>query len=875
MNLAQAMSRVPTHVEKLDNGMTVVVRQDSSAPVVAIVTHVGVGYLDEPDELTGISHVLEHMFFKGTPRLAPGELGRATKQAGGILNASTGYDRTLYYTVLPSNSLEHGIELQSDALLHSLIDGDELARELQVIIQEAKRKLDSPHAVAQETLYETMFDLHRLRRWRIGTEAGLSRLEREDVFDWYRRTYRPDRIVLSIAGDVDPAQVLELVRTSYGRLEAVGDPPDAGPPEPEHSGLRYRELGGDVKRAYMVWGWQTPGPLHADTAALVVLAVTLGLGWASRLYRGVRDRGLASEAGARNATVRDNGVFGASAVAEPDQALEALRAMAGFLDGSRAMVVREAELERARRIVEARTLRALETAQGQAMMAAEWQALGDWRLGEQHLERILAIDAGDVERVAATWLTPDRATIFVYRPGQREILQPGADGSETLFARNGAVLPAPTELDVAPPTPRESRKVGCAQPVDGVHICTVGDDVRLVILPRRSSPLLTLALAFDGGINTEPANESGWTGLMARTTLKGTARRDAAAIAEAAESLGGSVAPSVSADTMDWSITVPSRHLQAAYGLVHEIVYSPTFPETELATERAATLARLVQLRDDMFAYPLRLALEAAFRDHPYGHRIEESEEALLRVSTGILHARHREYVVNGRPSVFVVGDVDPHEIIELTADSLAGGGSERPAAASAGWPADPETRVVERETAQTAIAIAFPGPARNDPDALALRVFANAIGGLGGALFEDLRSRRSLAYTVSAFPVARRLGGAFAAYIATSPDRAEEARHELIHGIARLAETPLPAPDLERAQRYTIGVRRIQTQTNGAQLDQLAHALMLGRGLDEIRDLEDRVQALTPETIRDAAMRWIDPHRVVSGEVRGIGASR
>jgi zinc protease len=181
----------------------------------------------------------------------------------------------------------------------------------------------------------------------------------------------------------------------------------------------------------------------------------------------------------------------------------------------------------------------------------------------------------------------------------------------------------------------------------------------------------------------------------------------------------------------------------------------------------------------------------------------------------------------------------------------------------------------VERETAQTAIAIAFPGPARNDPDALALRVFANAIGGLGGALFEDLRSRRSLAYTVSAFPVARRLGGAFAAYIATSPDRAEEARHELIHGIARLAETPLPAPDLERAQRYTIGVRRIQTQTNGAQLDQLAHALMLGRGLDEIRDLEDRVQALTPETIRDAAMRWIDPHRVVSGEVRGIGASR
>ena len=170
---------------RLANGLTALVRVDHSAPVVAIVTHLQVGYFDEPDELAGISHVLEHMFFKGTPTRGPGQIAQQTKAAGGYLNAATIYDRTSYYTVLPSRSLEEGLAIQSDALLHSVLDDDELRRELQVIIQEAKRKLDQPGAVAAETLYELMHDQHRMRRWRIGTEAFLQSLTRSQLADFY------------------------------------------------------------------------------------------------------------------------------------------------------------------------------------------------------------------------------------------------------------------------------------------------------------------------------------------------------------------------------------------------------------------------------------------------------------------------------------------------------------------------------------------------------------------------------------------------------------------------------------------------------------------------------------------------------------------
>ncbi|HMA23813.1 MAG TPA: insulinase family protein, partial [Gemmatimonadaceae bacterium] len=155
---------------RLSNGLTVLIRRDPSAPVVAIVTYVNAGYFDETDDVVGIAHVLEHMYFKGTPTRGVGEIAKQTKAVGGYLNAATIYDHTSYYTVLPSSGFSHGLDVQADAYARSLIASDELARELEVIIQEAKRKADNPPAVATETLYELLHDRHRIRRWRIGRE---------------------------------------------------------------------------------------------------------------------------------------------------------------------------------------------------------------------------------------------------------------------------------------------------------------------------------------------------------------------------------------------------------------------------------------------------------------------------------------------------------------------------------------------------------------------------------------------------------------------------------------------------------------------------------------------------------------------------------
>src|SRR4051794_10818055 len=290
----------PTSVRRtvLPNGLKVLVREDRSAPVVAIVTYVSAGYFDETDDIVGIAHVLEHMYFKGTPSRGVGEIAKQTKAVGGYLNAATIYDHTSYYTVLPASGFVHGLEVQADAYANSLMDAGELGRELEVIIQEAKRKSDNPPAVATETLYELLHDRHRIRRWRIGREPGLRALTRESLVRFYRNFYHPGNTVLSIVGAVDPDEAMAHVQRLYGGLPA-GEPARVrGPDEEGTGGFRYREWSGDIGQTQLAIGWRTPGTMHPDTSLLDLASTILGTGRASRLYRAVRDRKLASSVSA-------------------------------------------------------------------------------------------------------------------------------------------------------------------------------------------------------------------------------------------------------------------------------------------------------------------------------------------------------------------------------------------------------------------------------------------------------------------------------------------------------------------------------------------------------------------------------------------------
>ncbi len=864
------------HRTVLANGLTVIVRPNKSAPVVAIVTYVKAGYFDETDDVVGIAHVLEHMFFKGTASRGVGEIARQTKASGGYLNASTIYDHTRYYAVLPSSGFQAGLEIQADAYANSAIDGAELARELEVIIQEARRKEDNPSAVAVETLYELLHDRHRIRHWRIGREQGLRALTRDHVLGFYRNFYRPRSTILCIAGDVAVDEAMREVERHYGALPDGEVARTPGPAEPGHTGARYRELSGDVTQSQLVMGWRTPDAAHPDTPLLDLAAVVLGAGRASRLYRAVRERKLVSSISAGNYTPTELGVFTIHAEAPPATALDAARGVWDQMRQAVAAGFAADELERARRIFEARWIRRLETMEGQANHLADWEAMGGWALGDEYLERVLLAGSDDVAAAVRRHLDPGAAGMVLYRPQASPPMATGAAEMRALLEQ-GAPPPLRSIPAVAAAPARPAPRAPDLERVEaGVRVYRTAAGVPILVRRKPHAPMTHLGLFVTGGVRDEGATRAGLTSLTARTAVKGTGRRTAEQLAAAAETLGGSVSPSVGGESFGWTISVPGHHAAAATELLADVVQHPSFPADALDTERALVLADLALLRDDMYRYPMRLLVEAAYPDHPYGAPVLGTERTVPALTVEDVRGWHRERVLAGQTVVAVVGDDDPDRLARLLAaefDALSSGTAV--AIAPPAWPTATKARAEVRDKAQTALAIAYPSPGRLDEERFAAHLLAGVASGLGGRFFDELRDRQSLAYTVHAFPSERPLGGLFAAYIATSPDKEEVARRGLLAEFAKLRESPVTADELARAQAYAIGTYAIRQESGGAVLADVVDAWMFGAGLSELDEHDARVRAVTPAAILALARRWFDESRRVEAVVRGAAGER
>ncbi len=866
------MNPFSIHRTILPNGLTVIIQEDHSAPVVAIVTYVKAGYFDERDDENGLAHALEHMFFKGTARRGVGDIAKETKASGGYLNAHTIYDNTTYYTVLPSSGFERGLDIQADAYANSVIAADELAKEMEVIIQEAKRKSDNPSAVATETLYELLHDKHRMRRWRIGREPGLRSFTREKMTAFYRNFYRPSNTILAISGDVDPDAALRRVADLYGSLTSEKPVPQPGPPEPEHTGFRYRELSGDIAQSQLVLGWRTPGTLDPDTPVLDVTASVLATGRASRLYRAVREKKLASSVSAYDYTPTELGVFVVHAETEPPKTADAASAIWAQLQDLRERDIDAQELTRVHRIFEARWVRRLETAEGRANYLSEWQALGDWRLGDEYFRRYMSATTSDVKRVAKKYLAPERTAALVYRPESAPVVaREAADMQRILSAGKHESLQAVPVAGVVSAT--RSTTATLEREEAGVSIFRTPAGVPILVRRKAGTPIANIGVYITGGAVEEPADLAGLTLLTARTMLKGTANRTASQIAEEAEMLGGSISPSAGSDSFGWSFSVPSARLSEALALLGDVIQNPTFPPEALETERAVALSNVAMLRDDMFRYPMRLANSLAFAHHPYGSPVMGTEDSLKAISAEHVADWHRTRVLGSEIVIGVVADSDTQSIADEVAREFSRlelrplGDTPKPK-----WPDRVEVAAESRDKAQTAMVLAFPAPDRKNTSRFAASLIGTVASGLGGRFFDELRDRQSLAYTVHAGASEKRLGGIFISYIATSPEKEDIARAGLLAEFAKLRDGTVSDDELSRAKEYTVGSHAISQELGATLLAEMLDAWMFGDGLKEITEYETRVRSVTAAEMRDLARACFDPDRRVEGIVRGVG---
>lgn len=899
--------------ETLPNGLTILVKENHASPVAAVLISVKAGYFQEEDRVNGIAHVIEHMLFKGTPRRSEDEqIAREVRELGGYINAGTYYEETTYYLTVPSQHVKNALDILTDACRHSLLDGGELAKEIEVIVQESLQKRDNPNAMLLESLYALAFDAHRLRRWRIGHPEMLREFRRDDLAAFVRDNYAPQNMTLTVVGDVDGAQVLELARRLWADAPRTTRARELSPLEPPHDGFRYQRLGGQTKQNLLLFAMPVPDMLHPDAAPLMVLSSLLSDGRSARLYQRLKEeQKLVSSAWASYEGFEQMGLFTLGAESLDDDPLSVEKALWDEVRRIQNEAVDPADLERLKTRLEARRLFAQEEVMGMARTLAHYEQMGDYRLADVLVERLRAVTPDDVRRVARAYLRLDRAALLEYLPAATTapaappatelqarleaaytaavIDSEDANSEDTAVMPNAAISPSSTVLpDVtgvtnAASAPTVFARSGIAETQD---IALPGGG-RLLYQARQDLPIVALNVVARGGKKREQREIAGITNLMLKSSPKGalaTSRLPALSayeIAERIESLGTGIGLSAGMEYFGYGIKATTNALREAFDIFAAVLAQPAFAPDEVDKEKQAIYADIRRQQDNNYSLANDLLNAARYGEqHPYGLPANGAAESVAALTTADLRRWHDTQVSRDNMIVALAGGISVNEAVDLLADLLEKKGERKKEEAEEGaalspfsFLLSPETvteRAVYRDKQQTAAMMGFGGADMFSPDRFALDVLNEITAGMGGRLFRAVRGDNALAYQVTSAHRARVDTGSFVTYTSTAPENEARARDLILDALRTLQAEPVTDEELRMAKASILGEHVINMQTFAAQAGELAVIGAYDLPLDESERYLRQTQAVTAEQIMDAARRYFDTERYWLGVVRG-----
>jgi zinc protease len=505
---------------------------------------------------------------------------------------------------------------------------------------------------------------------------------------------------------------------------------------------------------------------------------------------------------------------------------------------------------------------------GAALAAAE--ALDEVSFLDREYAALGSVRPEEVWAAASKYLQPDSVSAVAYLPGDQ-----GAELTATTLEQAFAVtaLRQPSSQQVGRPTVRPAAGTTGRWEAGVLHTGLPGSD--LLVRRKPGVPLVTLGM-YVPRIDFDPPSKAGLGALTIRSSVRGAGDLDSGSLAFAFERLGGRLGATAASDWVGFGTTVLADHLGEAAALLDLVFTSPRLGENEISTERGLMVIEAEQVMDDMFRYPFQLAFAEAFGDAGYGLPVGGLPHTLGAISGTDVRGWHERGLLAARPVIIAVGDVDPEEATATLA-GVFGDRAPRPEqrhGAPLAWAAGTGARIVQREKAQAAVAMAFPGPKRRDPDRVAAEVWAAVASGLGGRIFEALRDRRSLAYTVLASSWQKGRAGALVTYIATSPAREEEARMAMLHELGRFTREQVTPEELEQAVSYLAGQAEVGRQSGAALAGEMLEAWLAGNGLGELENPAAAFRAVSAADVLRVAERYLQEALKVEGVVRGTGIS-
>lgn len=830
----------------MDNGMVGLVKPDSSAPVAAIQVWVGTGSIHEDDYLgAGLSHYVEHMFFKGTPTRTTGQITREINDAGGSVNAYTSLDRTVYHTVIPAANWTVALDVFSDALMNAAFPEDEWEREQNVILQEMEMGRDSPQRQLNRILWSTAFRVHPYRHPIIGYEEVFLQTDRNDLIEFHNRHYVPDNMIFAMVGDVDPHDAEQRIRAAFSDFSRRARAPVIIPQEPPQVSERQARKTGDYEVSRISIGWHTVPISHPDAAALDLLAFVIGRGASSRLNLDLRDeQGLVHSIGAWSFTPGEPGLFGISATFDPEREQEVKAAIYEKIEKWRSDGFSDAEVAKARRNILVGALSDMQSMRGQvdSIASGEFYA-GDPRFFETYARLINQVTPESLSQVLDRYIIRERQTTALLTPDSvvDEIYHPSE------LADTQVLMPQRQTLD------------------NGIPLI-VREDNRL--------PLTYVSVALLGGLLSEDEENQGISQFMSELLLRGTATRSARDIAEEVESMGASLSTFSGQNSFGIQGVSLADDSERLLEILVDSLINAAFPEREIERQRSRQLADIRAQRENPMEIAHSKVRAALYPNHPYSWTTAGAEETVSRFTREELREHLQRHLLSGNIAVSIFGNISPEDARVKVEKHFA----NIPKGDAMNYSFDLELpdlpkRVESREPRrQTIYMMAFPGISLMDERLAAMDLAQTALSGLSSRLGMEVREKRGLVYFVGAFQRPGLDAGHFALYAGTSEDEIPELERLMEEEIERIVSEGFDEDELARAVEQMAG-RHYESLQDNLRLSQ-ASALneLYGLGYDYPFLAEERIRSVTPEQVQQAAQEILDMQKRVVSIVFPVG---
>ena len=833
-------------VNKLPNGQTLVIYEMHNNPIVTIDTWIKTGSINENDKNNGISHFLEHLFFKGTKTHPTGDLDRILESKGAVVNAATSKDFTHYYITIPSEFFDTALELHSDMLLNPQIPRKEMEKERKVVLEEIAKDGNTPSKKVYDNLNSIMYTHHPYKRKVIGTTDIVGTMRREEILEYFNKFYSPSNMITLVVGDVDSAKTLTKVQNAFNQPYKK---PVKNTYKKEHqiqSQKRNIEYSDSTASGYMMIGFRGAEISDKDTFALDVLSEILGGGKSSRLYRDIKEqKGLAYSISASNGSFRDDGILYINANYIPANQEKLENAIFTEISNIQKYGITDEELERAQKMIVQDTYYSRESTSNISTELGYIMALtGNSDMYKNYVDMINKVTKCDVQAAAQKYLGKNKSAVSVVLPKSMENQKQKAKTNHNYQ------------------TISES---------NGTSKFLIDNGTTLLVNQNKNNDIIAINIIAKGGEFLE--NIPGEGTMAASTLLKGTKKFSSQELAQILDENGIEISPSCSEDFFTIDVKTTTAQINKTLEILDEILNNALFEDYELEKKRTEILSKIKQRRD----VPMNVALEnfktAIFENSVYSHTNLVLEKTLPKITRNDVLKYYGKIFDSKNIIVSINGNVNQDDMIQTFGNIFSDKKQQKVdfskfSVTKINSPKKISKTIKDLQTAWLFMGWQTAG-VQDKKDFVTLKVINTMMGsGMSSRLFKNLREADGLAYQLGTSYSPKMLGGIFMGYIGTNPATLEKSRDMILEEINKLKSEFVSDTELQNAKDRLKGGFILALETNSEKASNLGYFEAYGFGYNFLDNYVKLIDEVTASDIVKTANKYFTSN-IVQSDVR------